>query len=244
MVSVGAKKGDRGTEHKKRRLAHRPVFSSDAGRGRGSDDLDQPRLCRASAHTYQLKAGKLRTQLPIRSPTWSSMPHAKEGIFGHRSAKDSDGGRYRQGRRPTPNRSDANLKLSRTGQKDAVLGYPCENWKVVRADKKTVVCAAKGLVWYAGPGHFAGLTFLDQGTETYFPLRTIERDTLGAETMRLEATKIESKRQNDALFTVPADYQVLDMSHRLPAKGGPDAGAADPFPPKNALKLPATAPAQ
>jgi hypothetical protein len=45
----------------------------------------------------------------------------------------------------------------------------------------------------------------------HFPLRVVAYDDRNVETTRMEATKIEKKKLDDARFLVPADYQQIDM---------------------------------
>jgi hypothetical protein len=107
--------------------------------------------------------------------------------------------------------------VQKTGKVERVLGRDCEDWVITDAGERFEVCAAKGIAYFdppdasrAGgpePAWAAALT-----KEHAFPLRVVATDKAGKREFRAEATRIEPKRLDDALFKVPNDYRVMPMS--------------------------------
>ena len=54
-----------------------------------------------------------------------------------------------------------------------------------------------------------------RGVERAFPLRVIATDKTGKQEFRAEATKIEQKHLDDALFKVPNDYHVVPLTKSM-----------------------------
>lgn len=117
--------------------------------------------------------------------------------------------------------------IEKTGKKDTVAGYECEIWKVTSEGKRSEICAADGITWidlgdmgWSSPE--ITVAAVASGANR-FPLRIVTFGTNGAEEVRLEATKIEKKKLDEARFVVPPDYQVIDiaaMMQNLPILGG------------------------
>ncbi len=115
-------------------------------------------------------------------------------------------------------------KIEKTGKKDVVAGYTCEIWNVMNEGKKAELCTAEGISWIdvtdlgmASPE----MTLAAVASEANrFPLRVISFGANGAEEIRMEATKVEKKKLDDARFAVPPDYRVLDMSALMGGLGG------------------------
>jgi hypothetical protein len=110
-------------------------------------------------------------------------------------------------------------KVEKTGKHQTIAGYDCEDWKVTGKTTHADMCVADGIKWI-------DLTDLGMSSPevalaaaasdlNHFPLRVVAFDDKNVETSRMEATKIEKKKLDDARFTVPADYQVMDMSAML-----------------------------
>jgi hypothetical protein len=120
-------------------------------------------------------------------------------------------------------------KLTATGQTETVAGHACEHY--LMGDKQEIdMCVAKGL-GYFGMGNQAGgmaamknlvfspkllaeaaahpewVKFLQGGA---FPLKMTASEN-GKPGVTMEATKIERKALDDALFTVPPDYKEQKM---------------------------------
>jgi hypothetical protein len=120
-------------------------------------------------------------------------------------------------------------KIEKTGKKDSVAGYECEIWKITQKDgKHAEACLAEGIKW---------MDLTDIGMQSpeiamtaalsdmnHFPLRLIAWDAANVEQSRFEATKIEKKKLDDSRFTVPPDYQVIDMATMMGALANPTGG--------------------
>lgn len=132
-------------------------------------------------------------------------------------------------------------KSEKTGKKDSVAGYECEEWKITQSDGKVSdACMAEGIEWVdvgelSGLGGGPGLGVF--ATEAnHFPLRVIGHDKAGAEELRFEATKVERKPIDPALLAVPAGYNVMDMSTMMQGLMGgalPSGLVPPPPPPKH-----------
>lgn len=126
-------------------------------------------------------------------------------------------------------------KLTATGKTETIAGHTCEHY--LMGDKQEVdMCVAKGL-GYFGMGNQAGgmgmlknlvfspkllaeaaahpewVKFLEGGA---FPLKLTVTEN-GKPGMTMEATKIEQKKLDDSLFTVPPDYREQKMP-QIPAR--------------------------
>lgn len=119
--------------------------------------------------------------------------------------------------------------VEKTGRTDTILGYKCDEY--VSTDKdgtKTEVWVAEGLGSFMGLGNGGGNPMggmfggggkkpAPSGWEEKFkgkagfPLRVVSRNAKGAETFRMEATKIEPGSLPASLFQPPAGYQKFQM---------------------------------
>jgi hypothetical protein len=102
--------------------------------------------------------------------------------------------------------------FTRTGKVEHVLGHDCEDWTINDGGEHFEVCAAREIA-YLDPAAGAGepvwaevLTWEDA-----FPLKVLATDKAGKQEFRAEATKIEARRLDDALFKVPADYHAAPL---------------------------------
>jgi hypothetical protein len=127
-------------------------------------------------------------------------------------------------------------KIEKTGKKDKVCGYECEIWTITEETKKTEVCAAEGIQWFdlrsmgaaTDPRTVALATLTDMN---HFPLRVVASEN-GAETERMEATRCEKKKMDDARFQIPPGYQVIDLAQMLQGLGAfPGGSVRPPMPP-------------
>jgi hypothetical protein len=115
-----------------------------------------------------------------------------------------------------------------TGKTETILGYKCNQILVKDKGSVTEVWMAEGLGTFMGmgsPGGGGGMGAMFGRGKTPsaakweevmkekggFPLRTITRDAKGRETMKMEATKIDTSKQPDSLFAPPAGYQKFEM---------------------------------
>jgi hypothetical protein len=127
-------------------------------------------------------------------------------------------------------------KIEKTGKKEKVCGYECEIWTVTDENKKTELCAAEGIKWFdlrsMGAASDPRAAVLAELTDmNHFPLRVVQSEN-GAETERMEATRCDKKKMDDARFQVPPGYQILDLAAMLQGLGAfPSGSARPPMPP-------------
>ncbi|HSJ63233.1 MAG TPA: DUF4412 domain-containing protein [Gemmatimonadaceae bacterium] len=109
-----------------------------------------------------------------------------------------------------------------TGRTDEVAGRTCEIWTMAEEGKEFEMCVARDMGTFmqgGGPmarGRRAAPAWqaeLRKGG--FFPLRVVDKSSPGKPV--LVATKIEEKKLDDALFTVPAGMQKMSMP---PGMGG------------------------
>jgi hypothetical protein len=115
---------------------------------------------------------------------------------------------------PQANVNAAAATAEKTGKKDNIAGIDCEEWTVKDpSGKHTDVCLADGLAFFDLGGVKSGSSnspFSKQLREKkQFPLRSIDYDPTGKETSRTIATRIEKKKLDDSLFSVPSGYNKL-----------------------------------
>jgi hypothetical protein len=105
-------------------------------------------------------------------------------------------------------------KVTKTGTSDKVAGYACDNWEVTEETKKvaTLCVTDQSNSWFhlpltGIPTEYAWTLELLDGK--HFPMRAIGYEN-GAESGRVEVTKMEKKPMAAALFEIPAGYKVID----------------------------------
>jgi hypothetical protein len=106
---------------------------------------------------------------------------------------------------PTP----ALPPVTRTSKVEHVLGRDCEDWTITDGGERFDLCVAKGIAYLdnpAGAGEPGWAAVLTR--EHAFPLKVVATDKTGKQEFRAEATKIEVRHLDDALFKVPADYHA------------------------------------
>jgi hypothetical protein len=119
-------------------------------------------------------------------------------------------------------------KLTKTGTKETIAGYPCEDWEVASAKddkKKASLCVASlpstffHIPLTGMPGEYGFAMELIDGQ--HFPLRVVGFDEhTGAESGRLEVTKLDPHPVDAAKFEIPAGYQTVDMAQLIMALSG------------------------
>lgn len=121
-------------------------------------------------------------------------------------------------------------KIDKTGKTEVVAGYSCEIWNITSETTKAEACMAEGITWvdltdlgFASPEFTAAAV---ASGANHFPLRVVAYDAKGAEQTRMEVTKVDKKKLDDARFVVPPDYRVVDMAQMM---GG--LGLGHPVPP-------------
>jgi hypothetical protein len=112
-----------------------------------------------------------------------------------------------------PNTSAQTSDVAKTGKTETIAGRSCEEWTVKDpSGKHTDVCIAEGLAYFdldalrSGGGSAWNQKLREK---KMFALRSIEFDATGKEISRTEATRIEKKKMDDAMFQVPADYRRM-----------------------------------
>lgn len=121
---------------------------------------------------------------------------------------------------PIPHSPNANETkpptITRTGKHETLAGYDCEDWEIVTAGgNHQLTCVAQGLPFFdfaaiGGPtgGHSWAEELRDKNA---FPLRAIDFDAKGKEVSRMEVTKVEKRPVNDAAFTVPPNFHLMEV---------------------------------
>ena len=115
-----------------------------------------------------------------------------------------------------PGQSDPPVK---TGRKEKILGYECDEYTITDGKKVTTFWGAHGLgvfhsMMRGGPGGPPkGPSALEKAAESegVFPLRTIETNARGKEISRTEVTSVEPGSQPDSLFVPPKGFQKFEM---------------------------------
>ena len=163
----------------------------------------------------------------------------KKAKGGHHSSSSSSSGG------PT----DPPPKFEKTGKMDKVAGYDCEIWKITedkpsqKKKEEVELCMAKKIgfldlrtlgIGTIDPKIAVMMTLTDMN---HFPLRAITYEN-GAETGRMEATKIEEKKLEDSRFAVPADYQVLTLDQMIASFMPPGMGVPGGRPPGMPSNMP------
>lgn len=127
-------------------------------------------------------------------------------------------------------------KVTKTGKKDKVAGYSCEEWEIAKQDgtKGDVCVAQEGASWFhlpvtGIPTEHAWAAELMDGK--HFPLRFVGLEKDGSESARVEVTKIDKRAMNAADFEVPAGYKVMDLAQMMQGLGGPGGPGGRPMPP-------------
>lgn len=176
---------------------------------------DQPGL--KTAMLMDMNAGKMTTLMPAQKMymTIDIKAAGEEAKKRHDKADDNEATEY--------------PRLTPTGNKETIAGYECEHW--LMGEKQEIdMCVAKGLGYFGMGGgmgragalknlilnpkmlvevakHPEWMKLLEGGA---FPLKiTVKGDD--KEGMTMEATKIEKKSLDAALFTIPADYKEMKL---------------------------------
>lgn len=109
-------------------------------------------------------------------------------------------------------------KPVRTGKSDVVAGHKCDYWKVEEDQGEVDVCLTNDLGGFqAFSNHMIGDAAAWQKAigKNAFPLRVILHKD-GEEQVALEATKVEKKSLDAAMFTPPASWKKMEMNMKMP----------------------------
>jgi hypothetical protein len=109
------------------------------------------------------------------------------------------------------------IDIRKTGKKETILGYPCEQILITQGQAEAEMWVTKGL------GRFSSATFNGSSgslamkkieneliSQGYFPLRMVATQA-GQGEMRMEATSVSRKSLSKDLFVVPAGYTKMQM---------------------------------
>lgn len=137
-------------------------------------------------------------------------------------------------------------QIEKTGKHEVIAGYGCEDWNIMQKGKKSEACITDGLAFsFGNPRETAGDWTQTLAKEKRFPLRMVRYDATGAEEMRVEVTKVETKLLDASKFEVPAGYKEMSIASLLGGLGAPAGSGLPPgikLPP--GMKLPNMPPPQ
>ena len=111
--------------------------------------------------------------------------------------------------------------VTKTGKHETIAGYDCEHWDVKMASgRRTDVCVAQGIRFIDFAAMSPGGSSLGSWTQDLeaansFPLSVIDYNAQNQETSRMTVTSIEKKSLPDTLFTVPSDYQKMNLGNMM-----------------------------
>jgi hypothetical protein len=121
------------------------------------------------------------------------------------------------------NPSEPPPKLTKTGKKETIAGYVCEDWEVISAKthrKEESFCMADlsssifKVALPALPPEFAYAQDLTDGQ--HFPIRITSYDErTGGESGRLEVKKFDPHPVDASKFEIPAGYAVVDVAQMM-----------------------------
>ena len=119
----------------------------------------------------------------------------------------------------------ARAKVTKTGKKETILGYPCEEWRIEGDQGLTTAWVAKGIGAFRGLGGPMArgprpAWEAEMARSGAFPMRVVTRDASGGETGGMTVTAIEKKPLDATLFSPPADYKKFEMPAGAPGMGG------------------------
>ncbi len=126
-----------------------------------------------------------------------------------------------------------------TGEKETILGYPCEKYEVISAKgSKADIWATDqlgtfgGFTMSGGPGRHSQAPQEWENVikgSAFFPMRVTGTETSG-KTFKLEVTSVEKQSLPDSLFTPPSDWRKFDLGAMMGGAfpgGFPGARPAD-----------------
>jgi hypothetical protein len=128
-----------------------------------------------------------------------------------------------------------NWTVQDTHAKSEVAGHSCEVWRVDRKDSEARIdaCLATDLPYVdlekVIPAGWLPETWSDKLEHAALPLRILDFDAKGQQTLKVEVTRIEKKTVPDNVVTVPAGYKIVQLpvltTNGLPAiPGFPSTG--------------------
>lgn len=123
-------------------------------------------------------------------------------------------------------------EFHKTGRKETILGYACEEWLMEHEHGTSEIWATKELGRFMGFGSRGGkdgssLWETEASAKGLFPLKMVHKDLNGKETSTMTATKAEQKSVPDASFAVPAGYRKMETPDLGAMKQSMKQGAKD-----------------
>ncbi|MEA2749567.1 MAG: hypothetical protein QOI41_3710 [Myxococcales bacterium] len=120
-------------------------------------------------------------------------------------------------------------KIENTGKKDTVAGYTCEIWKITSKTSHAEACLAEKIKWIdltdlaVQSPSFAAIAAVSDFN--HLPLRVVSFDDKNVEEGRMEVTKVDKKKLPDNHFSVPPDFQIVELNALIASMmGGPPGG--------------------
>jgi hypothetical protein len=119
---------------------------------------------------------------------------------------------------PSPDADAPKPEITKTGKTQKILGYDCQQFVVKEGDAESDVWVAKGLGTFqmfkmGGPRGKSNAEAWQKliGSEGGFPLLATTKEG-DSQISKMEATKVEKKSLDDALFKIPEGYKQFDAS--------------------------------
>lgn len=109
-------------------------------------------------------------------------------------------------------------KVQKSEKVETIAGLPCNDWTIDSGDTKVDVCAATNIAFFdldrdakTGALEPSWATALTKAKA--FPLRVVVHDKTGKEQYRVQATKADRKKLDDALFAAPpTTFKKMDLA--------------------------------
>jgi predicted small secreted protein len=118
----------------------------------------------------------------------------------------------------SPNTDPGTSAVTKSGNHETIAGFDCEDWTVKDpTGKRSELCIAQGIAYFdvasLRPGSSGATSPLAKEfrDKKSFPLRAVEYDAAGKELSRMEVTKIEKVRVDDAAFATPSDFTKVTL---------------------------------
>jgi hypothetical protein len=129
----------------------------------------------------------------------------------------------------SPGHTEEPPKIENTHKKDTIAGYTCEIWKITSKTSHAEACLAEKIKWIdftdlaVQSPSFAAIAAVSDFN--HLPLRIVSFDDKNVEEGRMEVTKVDKKKLPDNHFSVPPDFQIVELSALLASfMGGPPGG--------------------
>ena len=129
----------------------------------------------------------------------------------------------------SPGHAEDPPKIENTHKKDTIAGYTCEIWKITSKTSHAEACLAEKIKWIdftdlvvQSPA-FAAIAAVSDFN--HLPLRIVSFDDKNVEEGRMEVTKVDKKKLPDNHFSVPPDFQIVELNALIAGfMGGPPGG--------------------